>query len=112
MRSLIGLNTGLLVVMVLLCVGMPIVTAKGASLSWTSPTAYDLWSVFMVSTDDGWAVGDGGAIIQWTGTEWIPEFAAVMFTPLLMSITLVAVILAKTASKKRRKPSLPSKTQL
>ena len=78
----------------------------------TSPTWYLLLSVFMVSADDGWAVGGGGTIIRWTGTEWIPEFPTVMLMPLLISLTLVVVILAKTASKKHRRPSLPSETLL
>ena len=68
----------------------------------TSPTMYYLTSVFMVSADDGWAVGLGGTIIRWTGTEWIPEFPTAILTPLLISVTLVVVILAKTASKSAR----------
>ena len=150
LRSVV-LRASLLVLMVSLCVGMPIVNAEGVVLNWTSPTTRHLYSVFMVSPDDGWAVGafgtiihwdgadwsnvtspttfqlnsvfmlsasDGwavgisGTIIQWTGTEWIPEFPTIVLMPLLISVTLVAVILAKTASKKRRKPSLPSKTLL
>lgn len=102
----------LLVLMASLCVGVPIANAEGVVLNWTSPTTESLSSVFMVSADDGWAVGLWGTIIRWTGTEWIPEFPTIVLTPLLISLTLVAVILAKTASKKRRKPSLPSKTQL
>jgi len=78
----------------------------------TSPTTLPLYSLFMVSEDEGWAVGEDGTIIQWTGTEWIPEFPTIVLMPLLISVTLVAVILAKTASKKRRKPLSPSKTLL
>jgi hypothetical protein len=107
-----GLKAILLVVMVVLCVGVPIVNAEGAMLNWTSPTTAGLGSVYMVNASDGWAVGESGTIIRWTGTEWIPEFPADILTPLLISVTLVVVILAKTASKKRRKPSLPSKTLL
>ena len=145
------LKASLLVMMVSLCVGVPIVSAEGVVLSWTSPTtailssvfmvsADDGWavgsggtiirwdgtewstvtspttvflySVFMVSADDGWAVGNSGEIIQWTGTEWIPEFPTVIIMPLLISLTLVVVIIAKTASKKRTKPAILSKTQL
>jgi len=29
-----------------------------------------LWSVDMVSSADGWAVGDSGTIIRWDGTTW------------------------------------------
>jgi len=106
------LKASLLVVMLSLCVGVPVVNAeKGVVvLNWTSPTTRDLYSVFMVSTDDGWAVGSGGTIIRWNGTEWIPEFPTAILMPVLISLTLVAVILTKTASKKRRKPLLPSKT--
>jgi hypothetical protein len=57
----------------------------------------------MVSAGDGWAVGLQGTIIRWTGTEWIPEFPAVMLMLLLISITLIAVILAKTTSKKAQR---------
>jgi photosystem II stability/assembly factor-like uncharacterized protein len=95
------------------------VGADGTIIHWdgtswsnvTSPTTEHLGDVFMVSADDGWAVGNY-ACIRWTGTEWIPEFPTIVLMPLLISLTLVAVILAKTASKKRRKPSLPSKTLL
>ncbi|MDH5266694.1 MAG: hypothetical protein OEW62_03330 [Candidatus Bathyarchaeota archaeon] len=107
-----GLKAILLVVMVALCLGVPIVNAEGAVLNWTSPTTEHLMSVFMVSADDGWAVGFDGTIIRWTGTEWIPEFPTIVLMPLLISLTLVVVIVAKIASKKHRKPLLPSKTLL
>ncbi len=107
-----GLKASLLVVIVALCLGVPIANAEGAVLRWTSPTGSWLNSVFMVNADDGWAVSWDGTILRWIGTEWIPEFPTAILTPLLISLTLVAVILAKTASKKRRKPSLPSKTLL
>ena len=146
-----GLKASLLVVMVLLCVGVPTVNAEVVPLNWTSPTSQSLHDVFMVGADDGWAVGidgliihwdgtewsnvtspagehltsvhmvgadDGwavgndGEIIHWDGTQWIPEFPTVIVMPLLISLTLVVVIIAKTASKKRTKPAIPSKTQL
>jgi len=110
LRSVV-LKASLLVLMVSLCVSVPIVNAEGVGLNWTSPTTRHLYSVFMVSASDGWAVGNDGTIIQWTGTEWIPEFPTAILMPLLISITLVAVILAKTASKKRRRPSLLNRTQ-
>jgi hypothetical protein len=75
-------------------------------VSWsnfTNPTTEDLYSVYMVSASDGWAVGLQGTIISWTGTEWIPEFPAVILMLLLISITLIAVILAKTTSKKAQR---------
>ena len=83
------------------------VGALGSIIHWdgiewsnaTSPTTTHLYSVFMVSADDGWAVGDWGRIIQWTGIEWIPEFPTGIIMPLLISLTLFVVILAKTAPK-------------
>ncbi|MDH5374889.1 MAG: hypothetical protein OEW95_03645 [Candidatus Bathyarchaeota archaeon] len=83
--------------------------------SWsnvTSPTTGWLNSVFMVSPDDGWAVGEYGTIIRWTGTEWIPEFPTAILMSLLISLPLVAVIIAKITLKRRRSPSLQSKTRL
>lgn len=41
--------------------------------SWsieTSPTGSSLRSVFMVSANDGWAVGVGGVILRWDGVNW------------------------------------------
>jgi len=34
------------------------------------PVGAHLYSVFMVSSSDGWAVGAGGAIIRWNGSSW------------------------------------------
>ena len=69
----------------------------------TSPTTSHLHSVFAVNANDGWAVGEYGTIIRWTGTEWVPEFPTVILGPLLITLTLVAVILTKTVSKKQRR---------
>ncbi len=74
-----------------------------------SPTPAYLYSVFMVNSTDGWAVGSAHAptdanIIRWNGTEWMPEFPTTILTPLLTSLTIVMVTLAKTSSKKRRSP--------
>ena len=92
----------------------PIIHWDGTEWSTvTSPAGGFLRSVYMVSSDDGWGVGWEGTILQWTGTEWIiPEFPPIVLMPLLIGVTLVAVILTKTASKKRRRPLLPSKTPL
>ena len=79
----------------------------------TSPTQSHLFSVFLVSADDRWVVGDGwGGLYRWTGTEWIPEFSAAILMLVLICLTLVAVILAKTTLRKSRRPQLPSKTQI
>jgi photosystem II stability/assembly factor-like uncharacterized protein len=34
------------------------------------PVAVNLNSVYMLSASDGWAVGQGGAIIRWNGSSW------------------------------------------
>jgi hypothetical protein len=86
--------------------------------SWTNftcPLTYwsgRLFSVFMVGADDGWAVGGWGTIQRWTGTEWIPEFSAAILMLVLISLTLVAVIVEKTALRKSRRPQLPSENQI
>ena len=79
----------------------------------TSPTQSHLFSVFLVSADDRWVVGAGwGGLYRWTGTEWIPEFSAAILMLVLICLTLVAVILAKTTLRKSRRPKLPSKNQI
>ena len=35
-----------------------------------SPTDKDLYSVFALSQDNAWAVGDSGVIIHWDGETW------------------------------------------
>ena len=35
-----------------------------------SPTDKDLYSVFALSEDIAWAVGDSGVIIHWDGEKW------------------------------------------
>jgi len=75
--------------------------------NFTCPLTYwnaRLYSVFMVGPDDGWAVGGWGISLRWTGTEWIPEFPAATLMVILISLTLVAVIVEKTALKKSRRP--------
>jgi hypothetical protein len=47
-----------------------------------------------------WAVGDGGAIIAWTGTKWIPEIP-IIAVPLLIGIGLVIVLLKKSRLTKK-----------
>jgi len=71
--------------------------------TWASPTTRRLLSVFMVDTSDGWAVGYEGTIIRWIGTEWTPEFSGATFILPLTSLTLIAVIFARGASKERRR---------
>lgn len=59
------------ILLTLVCMNLPLAKAEEFALSdWTSPTLSDLYSVFMVGSSDGWAVGEGGAIVHWNGTEW------------------------------------------
>lgn len=148
-QSLRGYLKTSIIVIVLFSVSVPSVRSYVIAQNWTSPTTQTLRSVSMVSTNDGWAVGDGGTIIRWNGTqwntitgptnenlysmsmvnasdawavgsngtiirwngaEWIPEFSTVILIPVLISLTLVAAILAKTTSKKLKRPSFPTET--
>jgi hypothetical protein len=59
-------------------------------------------SVYMVNANDGWAVGDCGEIIRWTGTEWVPEFSIGMILLFLVSAAFSASVL-----KNRRKSTKP-----
>ncbi|UCE95344.1 MAG: hypothetical protein JSV51_06330 [Candidatus Bathyarchaeota archaeon] len=64
------LKASLLVMTASLCAGALIAGAKGVMVNWTSPTTAWLRAVDMMSTDDGWAVGDGSTIIRRDGTGW------------------------------------------
>lgn len=35
-----------------------------------SPTGSDLFDVYMLAADDGWAVGELGTILRWNGSNW------------------------------------------
>jgi photosystem II stability/assembly factor-like uncharacterized protein len=74
--------------------------------SWTNAptsTTLTLRSVFYCG-DRGFSVGAQGEILYIApgGTQWIPEFPTAIFVLLLLILTSIAGILAKTASKKRR----------
>jgi len=105
------LKTSVLLAMALLSAGVPMAHAEAVPLNWTSPTTARLNSVFMVSSSDGWAVGETGTIIRWTDVEWVPEFPPLVAMPLLMSLTLVVVVLAFRVSKKPRRASLSTRAQ-
>jgi len=54
-----------------ICVNLPLAKAGEIVFSeWTSPTLSNLFSVYMVNTTDGWAVGESGTTIHWDGTQW------------------------------------------
>jgi photosystem II stability/assembly factor-like uncharacterized protein len=53
-----------------------------------SPVIAWLFSVFMVSADDGWAVGGYGTILHWDGKAWRP--VASPTTDALFSVSLVS----------------------
>ncbi len=64
-------KTILVMAMLMLCVCVLPANAETVEIrEWTSPTPYYLYSVFMVSATDGWAVGGSGTIIRYDGTEW------------------------------------------
>jgi len=73
----IGL-VGILAVIFIFCLELGCKKGKGITLpntevTWQeveSPTTKDLYSVFTLSEDDAWAVGDSGTIIHWDGSEW------------------------------------------
>lgn len=50
--------------------------ARWNGVSWAAfaapnvPVTADLNSVYMLSSSDGWAVGDGGIIVRWNGSDW------------------------------------------
>jgi len=71
-------------------------------VSWTSvtsPTINNLYSMSMTSTSDGWAVGNDGTIIRWDESQWVPEFPSVLIVPLLVTVTLLAVVVHKRKSR-------------
>ena len=57
-------------VLIILLVGIPTANAEGSWSTVSSPTTNDLYSVFMVSASDGWAVGSWGTILHYTGGSW------------------------------------------
>ncbi|RKZ24517.1 hypothetical protein DRQ20_07000, partial [bacterium] len=42
-----------------------------------SPTSKRLNSVYFISADNGWAVGENGVILHWDGSEWLEECSPV-----------------------------------
>ena len=94
------LKASLPAVVLWLCVIVAIANAESGLLGWTSPTTRHLNSLFMVNATEGWAVGYDGVIIRWSEIGWVPELPTVIIVPLLVGVTLIAVILVKTASQK------------
>jgi hypothetical protein len=50
----------------------------GINGTWRSvdvPKAAVISAIAMVSTDEGWAVGEGGAILHFSGGRWADYFA-------------------------------------
>ena len=67
------LKTSFIIFLALLvvCPFLPRVNASETSVMiWKSPTFSFLFSVYMVSANDGWAVGGPGTIIRWDGNSW------------------------------------------
>lgn len=66
-----------IVLTVALALSLPFVMAGSEGAEWSSvpspKTTEQLSSVFMLSSDDGWAVGWGGlggTILRWDGSQW------------------------------------------
>jgi len=78
MKKLIPIPVVLFLVILLLIVSSSITFAQNQyqiAPRWSrvnSPTAVTLRGVSMVSSSDGWAVGEQGTILHWDGTEWSP----------------------------------------
>lgn len=66
-----GLKLSLLLLTFLLCTNLEIENVQ--CTSWevvSSPTTATAYSVFMVSSEDGWIVCIGGPILRWNGVRW------------------------------------------
>lgn len=62
-----------LLAVAVLAVLMLAVPAANAAGSWqivTSPTTKELYSLFMISSSEGWAVGLNGVILHYSGGSW------------------------------------------
>jgi photosystem II stability/assembly factor-like uncharacterized protein len=59
-----------LAVLAVLLVSTPTANAYGLWSIVTGPTTTDLYSVFMVSASEGWAVGDGETILHYSNGSW------------------------------------------
>ena len=96
-------------VLVVLVAGIPAANAQGSWSSVTSPTGNDLESVFMVSASEGWAVGDYGTILHYTGPA-APVGGSIasvdklaVSAPYLSLLVLVGAATVAVATKRRRK---------
>jgi hypothetical protein len=47
------------------------------------------------TVNQAWVVGDGGVIMAFNGTNWVPELP-IIAVPLILSATLLIVIFGKT----------------
>ncbi len=74
MRISLGCLFAVIAVALLTCLPIPqrtfAVELAGGWYDIQSPTNANLWSVDVISTSDGWAVGAGGVIIRWNGGLW------------------------------------------
>jgi photosystem II stability/assembly factor-like uncharacterized protein len=63
----------MLIAILIVAIVLAAVPVANAQVSWStvgSPAKEDLFSVFMVTPSDGWAVGEGGMILHYTGSSW------------------------------------------
>jgi hypothetical protein len=55
------------------------------------------------SAIQAWTVGDGGVIMAFNGTNWVPELP-IIAVPVILAIGLVAALFAKTKFSKKPFP--------
>ena len=67
MRSIRLLAVAVLAVLML---AVPAANAAGSWQIVTSPTTKELYSLFMISSSEGWAVGLNGVILHYSGGSW------------------------------------------
>lgn len=63
----------LFVLVTIFCMVSPEVNGKAELWVWikvASPTETYFQSIDMISSTEGWAVGNEGAIMRWDGTNW------------------------------------------
>jgi hypothetical protein len=78
------------ILLTLVCMSLPSAKAEEFIISdWVSPTLANLFSVYMVNASEGWAVGQGGTVIHWNGTQWMNSISPTNNT--LFSVSMVNV---------------------
>jgi hypothetical protein len=95
MRKSTILDTTLLIIVVLMCLGAATVKVKAFEIEWTSPTNATLFFVDMIDASTGVAVGADGTAIRWDGTNWntmIVPTEATLYSFSIVSLTDVWIV--------------------